>query len=99
MGDERPTGNCPHCGGPSEYQTPRYPRALCHACCLRAACPEGRPVAMGNAGLSGGFVAHHRDDGSACASLGESGGVVLVDGARFRASEAHMGGVVVVPEA
>jgi hypothetical protein len=24
---EEPTGICPHCGGPSEYQNVRYPRA------------------------------------------------------------------------
>jgi hypothetical protein len=52
---------------------------------------------MGNVAMSGGFAAHHRDDGSVCALLGDLGGVVLVDGARYRASEAHMGGVVVNP--
>jgi hypothetical protein len=57
----------------------------------------GRPVTMGNVAMSGGFVAHHRDDGSVCEQLGEMGGVVLVDGVRYRASEAHMGGVVVNP--
>lgn len=92
-----PTGICPHCGGPSEYQNARYPRALCHACCLRVTCIEGRPVTMGNVGLSGGFVAHHRDDGTVCVQLGELGGAVLVDGVRHHASEAHMGGVVVQP--
>ncbi len=54
-------------------------------------------MAMGNVALSGGFAAHHRDDGSVCEQLGELGGPVLVDGARYTASEAHMGGVVVQP--
>lgn len=92
-----PTGICPHCRGPAEYQNARYPRALCHACCSRVTDLAGRSVTMGNVSLSGGFVAHHRDDGTVCGQLGEMGGIVLVDGARYRASEAHMGGVVVNP--
>ena len=98
MDGTQPSGICPHCGGPAEYQSQRYPRALCHACCERVTCLEGRAVTMGNVALSGGFVAHHRDDGSVCEQLGEMGGAVLVDGARYRASEAHMGGVVVQPD-
>ena len=92
-----PTGICPHCGGPAEYQSARYPRALCHACCERATDLASRPVTMGNVAMSGGFVAHHRDDGSVCEQLGEMGGTVLVDGVRHTAREAHMGGVVVEP--
>ena len=92
-----PTGVCPHCGGTSEYQSPRYPRALCEACMQRVTDLAGRPVTMGNVAFSGGFVAHHRDDGSVCEQLGELGGPVLVDGVRYTAGEAHMGGVVVQP--
>lgn len=94
-----PNGICPHCGGPAEYQSARYPQALCHACCERVTCLEGRALTMGNVALSGGFVAHHRDDGTVCEQLGEMGGPVLVDDRRYRASEAHMGGVVVQPMA
>ena len=42
-GVEEPTGICPHCGGASEYQNVRYPRALCHACDMRATDLAGRP--------------------------------------------------------
>jgi hypothetical protein len=90
------SGVCPHCGGPSEYQNARYPRALCHACDLRVTDLAGRPVGLGNESASGGFVAWHRDDESPCPQVTRDGRV-LVDGAEFRAGEAHMGGCVVQP--
>lgn len=95
---ERPTGICPHCGGPSAYQSARYPRALCHACDLRVTDLAGRPVTLGNESVGGGFVADHRDDGSRCAQV-TGDGRVLVDGVPYRAGEAHMGGCVVQPPA
>jgi hypothetical protein len=52
---------------------------------------------MSNVAMSGGFMARHRDDGTICEQLGEMGGEVLVDGVRYRAQEAHLGGVVVQP--
>lgn len=93
---EPPTNICPHCGGPSEYQNVRYPRALCHACDLRATDLAGRAVALGNESFSGGFVATHRDDGSPCAQV-TSDGRVRIDGTEYRAGEAHMGGCVIQP--
>lgn len=93
---DAPTGVCPHCGGASTYQNVRYPRALCHACCMRVTDLAGRPVTLGNESASGGFVAHHRDDGTPCAQV-TGDGRVLVDGAEQRAGEAHMGGCVVQP--
>jgi hypothetical protein len=89
-------GLCPHCGGESEYQSPRYPQALCRACCLRATDLAGRPVALANESASGGFVAFHRDDESRCDQV-TGDGRVLVDGVEHRAGEAHMGGCVVLP--
>ncbi len=88
-------GICPHDGLPA-YQSPRYPDALCSGCSNRATDLGGRPVAMGNVSLSGGFTAWHRDDKTPCDQVtGEH--VVLIDGTRFRADEAHMGGTVVRP--
>ena len=93
---QQPSGICPHCGGPSEYQNVRYPQALCRACDLRATCLAGRPVTLENESMSGGFVAAHRDDGSRCEQV-TTDGRVLIDGAEYRAREAHMGGCVVQP--
>jgi hypothetical protein len=93
---EEPTGICPHCGGPSEYQNARYPRALCHACDLRATDLTGRPVRLLNESMSGGFIAVHGDDESRCAQV-TTEGRVLIDGVEYRAGEAHMGGCVVQP--
>jgi hypothetical protein len=93
---EEPTDICPHCGGPSEYQNARYPRALCHACAMRATDLTGRPVSLGNESMSGGFVAFHRDDESRCEQVTRDGRA-LVDGVEYRAGEAHMGGCVVQP--
>jgi hypothetical protein len=87
---------CPHCGRPSEYQSPRYPAALCHACCSRTTDLRGRPVGLANASLSGGFVAFHRDDETRCEQVTDDGRV-LIDGVEFRAGEAHLGGCVVQP--
>ena len=89
-------GACPHCGGPSEYQSARYPRALCRACCLRTTDLAGRRVSLGNESLSGGFVAFHGDDESRCEQV-TGDGRVLIDGVEYRAGEAHMGGCVVQP--
>ena len=93
---DAPTGICPHCGGPSEYQSVRYPRALCHTCDARATDRARRPVRLDNESVSGGFVAVHRDDGSPCDQV-VADGRVLVDGVEYHAGEAHMGGCVVQP--
>jgi len=87
---------CPHCGRPSEYQSARYPAALCHACCLQATDLSGRPIRLANASLSGGFEALHRDDDSRCEQV-TNDGRVLIGGVEYRAGEAHMGGCVVQP--
>lgn len=90
------TDICPHCGGPSEYQNVRYPRALCHACDLRTTDLTGRHVLITNESTSGGFVALHSDDESPCEQV-TGDGRVLIDGVEYRAGEAHMGGCVVQP--
>jgi hypothetical protein len=95
-GVEQPTGICPHCGGASEYQNVRYPRALCHACDMRATDLTGRGVGLTNESLSGGFIAFHHDDESRCEQV-TGDGRVLIDGVEYRAGEAHMGGCVVQP--
>jgi hypothetical protein len=91
-----PTGICPHCGGPSEYQNVRYPLALCHACDMRATDLTGRSVGLTNESMSGGFIAFHWDDESRCEQV-TADGRVLIDGVELRAGEAHMGGCVVQP--
>ncbi len=83
---------------PSEYQNVRYPRALCHACDLRATDLTGRAVGLTNESASGGFVAFHRDDESSCDQVTDDGRV-LIDAVEYRAGEAHMGGCVVQPRA
>ena len=93
---KEPTGICPHCGGRSEYQNVRYPRALCHACDTRTTDLAGRPVRLTNEGVSGGFVVFHRDDESRCEQV-TGNGRVLIDSIEYRAGEAHMGGCVVQP--
>jgi hypothetical protein len=86
-------GRCPHCGG-AAHQTERYPDALCADCARRATDLAGRPVRMYNESFSGGFLAQHADDGSACDQV-TADGRVLIEGTEFRAGEAHMGGIVV----
>ncbi len=98
VGVQEPAGICPHCAGPSEYQNVRYPRALCHACDLRATDLTGRAVWLTNESASGGFIAFHRDDESSCDQV-TGDGRVLIDAAEYRAGEAHMGGCVVQPRA
>ncbi|MGZ8512346.1 MAG: hypothetical protein ACXWWL_02805 [Candidatus Limnocylindria bacterium] len=89
------TGRCPVCDRPAR-QPPRYPQALCDACSDRATDQRGRPVSLSNVDFSGGFVAHHRDDGTTCEQVSHDGRV-LIDGAEFRAGEARFGGTVVQP--
>lgn len=90
-----PSGRCPHCEGPA-YQDARYPRALCASCSARAADLAGRAVALSNVSMSGGFVAHHRDDDSVCEQV-TGDGRVLIDDVEHHAGEARMGGCVVTP--
>jgi len=91
------TGRCPHCGG-AAHQTQRYPHALCNACAGRATDRTGRPITMSNESMSGGFLARHLDDGSACGQVGADGRV-LIDGVEFLAGEDRFGGIVVQPRA
>jgi hypothetical protein len=53
-------------------------------------------VTFSNVALSGGFIAHHRDDGSICHQVTEDGRV-LVAGVACAAGEARFGGTVVQP--
>jgi hypothetical protein len=92
-----PSRKCPHCGGPSPRQTPRYPDAICAACTRALVDVHGRPVAAYNESLLGtGLVVLHKDDGSRCESS-STDGQVLIDGLRYRAVEARFGGVVTRP--
>ena len=84
---EEPTGICPCCGGPAEYQNLRYPRALCHACDLRTTDLAGRPVGLANESLSGGFIAFHRDDESRCEQVTGDGRVLIERHTRLPARE------------
>ena len=88
-------GKCPHDGAPA-VQSARYPDALCLGCMERTCDLEGRLVDMGNENLTGGLVAVHRDDRTPCDQV-TSNGEVLIDGKKFRAAEAYMGGIVIRP--
>jgi len=90
-----PSGQCPSCGKPCT-QTIRYPQALCGACVQSATDLGGRPVRFSNVSLSGGFIAHHRDDDSMCAQV-TNDGRVLIAGIECAAGEARFGGTVVQP--
>lgn len=92
-----PTWVCPHCGGPSPRQTPRYFDAICEGCEDRLVDARGRPVQTYNETLMGtGLVVVHRDDGSRCESSSRDG-AVFIDGRPYRAAEARFGGVVTRP--
>lgn len=84
---------CPVDGTPVQANL-RYPRRLCPDCASRVVDADGRALSLGNVSLSGGFVAHHVDDGSLCEQV-SSDGRVFVDGAACQAGEAKFGGVVV----
>ena len=82
---------CPICGQPIDKNL-RYPRALCPDCMQKAADPAGRPVTFFNESLSGGVSGQYADDGSPYA-----GTDCYINGTHCRASEAHMGGIVMEP--
>lgn len=77
---------------------PRYPRRLCLRCAGRTVDAAGRVVRLADVSLSGGFAAHHVDDGSRCEQA-TADGRVLVDGVPCHAGEARFGGVVVRADA
>ena len=93
--EPEPSGQCPSCGKPCT-QTIRYPQALCGGCAQSATDLRGRPVRFSNVSLSGGFIAHHRDDDSVCAQVTDDGRV-LIAGIECAAGEARFGGTVVQP--
>jgi hypothetical protein len=80
---------CPICRQPLAVD-PRYPRAVCPDCAKKNADPAGRPVIFFNESLSGGIGGLYLDDGSLFV-----GTDCYINGIRCRASEAHLGGVVV----
>lgn len=97
MSTPDPSGLCPHCGGPSPRQTPRYFDAICGQCEDRLTDAGGRPVGAYNETLLGtGLVVMHVDDGSRCESSSREGDV-FVDGRPYRAAESRFGGVVTRP--
>lgn len=68
----------------------RYPRYVCEACTSCAVSAEGRPLAFGNVGRSGGYVAQYTDTGA----LYESH-ACWIDGIRCYAGESRFGGIVI----
>lgn len=97
MDHPEPDYVCPHCGGSSPHQTPRYRRALCVSCMGRLTDARGRAVGAYNESFMGtGFVVLHADDQSRCASA-TAEGRVFIDGRPYSAAEARFGGVVVQP--
>jgi hypothetical protein len=80
---------CPICGQIMTMD-PRYPRAVCPDCAKKTADPAGRSVIFYNESLSGGIGGQYLDDGSLY--VGQD---CYIDGIKCRATEAHMGGVVI----
>jgi hypothetical protein len=66
------------------------------SCKARTTDLSGRAVRFSNVSFSGGFIAHHYDDGSICPRVSEDHRV-LVDGTEYRADEARFGGALVRP--
>ncbi|NLF50558.1 MAG: hypothetical protein GX577_05430 [Leptolinea sp.] len=81
--------DCPVCKR-SMHFNPRYPRAVCLACGNMATDKNGRPVAFFNEGLSGGIFGRYKDDGASYEST-----TCFIHGLPCKASEAHMGGIVI----
>ncbi|BCY17156.1 MAG: hypothetical protein GYA12_15205 [Chloroflexi bacterium] len=82
---------CPICRQPVDKNL-RYPRAVCPDCIKKAADPAGRPVIFFNESLSGGISGLYADDRSPY-----KGTDCYINGIHCRASEAHMGGIVIEP--
>jgi hypothetical protein len=74
-------GRCPGCGD----LAPRYVGTFCPTCVRLAHCPHGRPVGLANASVSGGLLALHRHDESACCLATD--GPLTIEGAPGRAAE------------
>lgn len=80
---------CPVCAAAISHN-PRYPRAVCDACALRACDAEGRALDFFNAGFGGGYLAVFRDGGEPYESHD-----CFIAGLPCRADEARFGGIVV----
>ena len=80
---------CPICAVALELM-PRYPCYVCENCAARAATAEGRPLAFGNEGLSGGFIAQYADTGERYDSH-----ACWIDGIPCHADEHRFGGIVI----
>ncbi|MCK6545864.1 hypothetical protein L6R52_08345 [Myxococcota bacterium] len=88
------TQTCPICQTPVD-RSERYPTYVCGSCASRAVDEHGRPLAFGNAGINGGFVAIYLDTGAPRHSH-----ECYIDGVRCWADEARFGGIVItVPQA
>lgn len=81
---------CPLCGASRPY-SPRYPTAVCLDCVAKAADEHGRRVVFSNVSFSGGLAGRYLDSGEPY--LSED---CWIDGVKCRASEAHMGGTVIL---
>jgi len=86
---------CPHCNSdfPKDIRSPRYTNYLCDSCVAKATDSQGRPVKLFNASMSGGFLAKY-DDGSPAEQVSNDH-IVYIDGNKYSANEAYMGGIVV----
>jgi hypothetical protein len=80
---------CPICEGPLEWNE-RYPLAVCQECIIRTEDGKGRRVQFFNTSLSGGLTSRYIDDGSL-----NPFDLCRIAGIRCRASEAHLGGIVI----
>ena len=90
---------CAHCDTPV-HRNVRYPDHLCTACAaLEKVDEQGRKVTFTNASMSGGLIIYRWADGEVISEdSSKQQFVCLIEGKRYVAREARIGGVVLSPE-
>jgi hypothetical protein len=94
------SGKCTVCGIDisQDAYSPRYPMHACQNCAKRAGDHEGRKVTYSNTHISGGLIATYEDNGIPyIKGDGTYNEACYIDGIPFKAQEAYMGGVVLLP--
>ncbi len=83
--------SCPLCHAALPPE-PRYPRRLCPLCAAQATDATGRPVRFANEELTGGITGRYTDTDTPYTEA-----TCWVRGTRCTATEAHLGGIVIMP--
>lgn len=85
---------CPVCGDEVNKDS-RYPNYVCQKDAARVTDSSGKPVGLYNQDMSGGFAARYAD-GSTASEVDQTH-EVYIDGVKYHAEEAYMGGIVITP--